>query len=129
MTRKRLSPVLIQCGGDGDEGPRLLYKCACGSIHSIFVGTPNGGAGPARWTWDGNVEAPTFSPSINTWAERHKRVDGKLVVEESREVYWRCHHFVVAGLVNFCEDCTHEKKGQQGQPLLPISDDYLYEGV
>lgn len=54
------------------------------------------------WDWDGNLEAPTISPSILT-----RRHDGLV-----------CHSFLKAGLFHFLEDSTHSKAGQ----LVPMPD-------
>lgn len=73
--------------GDG----MLLHWCpGCEELHAIAVGQPfpNG----ARWTWDGNMERPTFSPSIN--------------------VIGRCHYFIRAGRIEFCSDSKHRLAGQ-----------------
>lgn len=58
------------------------------------------------WDFDGNYEAPTFSPSVLTygspWEER------------------RCHSFVRSGHIEFLSDCTHELAGQTvALPPLP----------
>lgn len=49
-----------------------------------------------RWTFDGNHEAPTFSPSM-------------LVHESPGRA--RCHSFLRAGVWQFLGDCTHALKG------------------
>ena len=66
----------------------------CREIHQIAVEQPfrNG----ARWTYDGNAEAPTFSPSINVGPGT------KL----------QCHYFIRSGRIEFCGDCHHDLKGQ-----------------
>ena len=51
------------------------------------------------WTWNGNTEAPTLTPSILT---RWKGGDTE----------HRCHSFVTDGRVRFLSDCTHELAGQ-----------------
>lgn len=48
----------------------------------------------SRWTFNGNFEAPTFSPSLRaSWPEG------------------QCHFFVTDGKIIFCDDSTHDKKG------------------
>ena len=53
----------------------------------------------AQWSWNGSIEAPTFSPSILC------RTPGK----DSTEV---CHSFVKDGNIQFLGDCTHALAGQ-----------------
>jgi len=54
-----------------------------------------------RWSFDGNFESPTFSPSLlNTW----QFVGGK---PEKR-----CHLFVKNGQIEYCSDSTHSLAGK-----------------
>ncbi len=74
---------------------RIIYFCpACDSAHQIALAP-----GSPAWTFDGNIEAPTFSPSnLCSWSGS----DGEEV----------CHHFVRAGRIEFCPDCTHAMRRQ-----------------
>jgi Family of unknown function (DUF6527) len=63
-------------------------------LHMLPV---NSTAKSPAWTWDGNLEAPTLSPSILTH-----------VGPESV-----CHSFLTAGVFSFLGDCTHPLAGQQ----------------
>lgn len=76
-------------------GGEVAYWCpGCEYAHSIGVDQPLGNG--ARWSWDGNAEAPTFAPSVN-------------VGPRSRA---QCHHFVRAGRIEFLSDCWHRLAGQ-----------------
>ncbi len=74
------------------SGNRWLFHCpACGFAH-----------GPDdSWTFNGDVERPTFSPSLLVRCEygeaREKRV---------------CHSFVRDGRIEYLSDCTHAMAGQ-----------------
>ncbi len=60
------------------------------------------------WTFDGNVDAPTFTPSF-----RHS-----YKAELSEQV---CHYILTTGVLNFCGDCTHDLAGKSVPlPDLPI---------
>lgn len=59
-----------------------------------------------KWTFDGNLEAPTLHPSIKT-----SRPPGKFV----------CHSFLRNGVFEFLADCTHKHVGQH-VPLPPLPD-------
>ncbi|MFV9651671.1 DUF6527 family protein [Pseudomonas citrulli] len=78
------------------EEDRLYFSCpGCDIAHGVSHGN---GPGP-RWGWNGNVEAPTFTPSIlvrYTWS------DGPRV----------CHSFVTGGRIQFLDDCTHHLAGR-----------------
>lgn len=72
---------------------------ACDEPHGIAVGTPNRSG--AVWTFDGNLESPTFAPSVRCFAVDD---DGK------RETL--CHYFIRNGMVEFCSDNPHALSGQ-----------------
>jgi hypothetical protein len=56
------------------------------------------------WTFDGNIEAPTFTPSF-----KHDWGNGKC-----------CHYVMTAGKVAYCGDCTHPMVGRTiDMPDLP----------
>lgn len=61
------------------------------------------------WTWDGNLETPTFTPSFKHdwyWGEERKHLI--------------CHYIMTAGKVSYCSDCTHSMAGQTIEmPDLP----------
>lgn len=52
---------------------------------------------PSSWSWNGDVDKPTLSPSILTIGSKHQP---------------RCHSFVTDGKIRFLKDCTHELAGQ-----------------
>ena len=68
----------------------------CDEMHVI----PDGATGP-KWSFDGNLEKPTFSPSV-----RHSWNWGP---HEDKET---CHYFLTAGVLCFCADSTHKLAGQ-----------------
>lgn len=65
---------------------------------------------PDGWTFDGNVESPTFTPSFKhtwTWGE-------------TREPKC-CHYVITAGKVAYCSDCSHALANQTIDfPDLPV---------
>lgn len=64
-----------------------------------------------RWTFNGNTEKPTFTPSLlNTWTFGEKN--------EPR----RCHLFVTDGRIVYCGDCTHALAGKTVD-LMPEPED------
>jgi len=75
-----------------------LFICpGCMQTHRIPFGK---GSGP-RWTFNGDVNKPTFSPSLRirwTYGE-----EGKPGV---------CHSFITDGQIHFLSDCTHSLAGQ-----------------
>lgn len=70
------------------------------------------------WTWDGNLDAPTLSPSILTHTKPY--VDGRPTGV--------CHSFLRAGVFEFLHDCTHSLAGQH-VPLPDLPDWFVaHEG-
>ena len=95
-------------------GGRIAYWCqGCRSSHAIRVqGTEH-----PLWTWDGNVDAPTFNPSVLvTYSGADTGAD-----DAPPE---RCHTFIHAGMVQFLSDCTHAFAGQ----TVPLPDWPYAEG-
>ncbi len=102
-------------GQDGSIG-LILHEhwCpGCKTMHQIAVETPfrNG----ARWTWDGNAAAPTFSPSVSISLE--------LNIKACDRPPRRCHYFIRAGRIEFCGDSTHALAGQSVDlPDIPVGE-------
>lgn len=70
-------------------------------VHMLPVNVPEGVHKPS-WDWDGNLEAPTLSPSILTTGPS------------------RCHSFLNAGIFDFLSDSEHSLAGQKvPMPDLP----------
>jgi len=105
MTISWLSPFI--CRVHNDPWGEFGHWCPmCRELHVIAVAQPN--PSKARWTFDGNLMRPTFSPSINECTGPFP--DGRIEV---------CHYFLRAGVIEYCGDCTHEGRGQH-IPLPPI---------
>ena len=100
----RVSAVLRSSGGG------YAHMCpGCRGMHYITVDRPNHCG--ARWSFDGNLDAPTFSPSVN--------ISIPADAEGQRDPF-RCHYFLRAGMIEFLGDCTHALAGQTvALPHLP----------
>lgn len=81
------------CPGCASGGPSG-YE----GLHMLPVNSPN--INKPSWDFDGNLDAPTLSPSILT------------------KGYSRCHSFLKAGVFEFLSDCDHPLVGQK----VPIPD-------
>lgn len=72
-----------------------VVECkACGWAHMIYT------TGPVQWSFNGDVEKPTFSPSL--------MVNGDL----SNKSVPRCHSFIRDGKWQYLNDCTHDMAGK-----------------
>lgn len=92
-------------------GGRVAFFCpGCKEIHQVRVQGLVEGPGPI-WSFNGNPDKPTFSPSILvTWNEPSD------VPEEfddtTKDKKHICHSYVINGEIRFLNDCTHNLAGQ-----------------
>ena len=84
------------------SGNRIHFWCpGCDKCHSLPFGE---GAGP-RWTWNGDIDKPTFTPSLLvSWYHGDP--------DKGTKVDFVCHSFIREGQIQFLGDCTHHLKGQ-----------------
>lgn len=71
------------------DGAHVFHCPGCGYAHAF----------DQRWTFNGDVVKPTFTPSLLVNGSRQKM--GK-----------RCHSFVRDGKIQFLQDCDHALAGQ-----------------
>ncbi len=99
-------------------GGGLSYWCqGCERLHTVTVGE---GEGP-RWGYNGNADAPTFTPSVLVRTGHHvgsRSAEDCDLCRRERDVCNICHTFITDGHVQFLGDCTHPLAGQ----TLPLPD-------
>lgn len=103
---KRLSSVLMSM----DDV--LAHWCpGCRTYHRIWVNKLDN---KPVWDWNGNVEDPTFSPSIkiSTFIPSISGNNFSPMIE-----YVRCHYSISNGIIIYYPDCEHELSGRS--ILLP----------
>ena len=99
---------------DGKRYRDLVMWCpGCNLLHRISFAGENGDLPPVCWEFDGNITAPTVSPSLLITA----RYGGE--GPDGHDL--RCHSFVRAGRWEFLSDCTHALAGQTVD-LPPVPD-------
>lgn len=81
----------------GKHGGYAIYCPGC-KHHHLF---------DSRWTFNGNFESPTFTPSMLVNKDNPKS---------------RCHSFVTDGRIQFLNDCHHELAGKTVE--LEDADEY-----
>lgn len=93
-----------------------LHWCpGCEEMHCI----------PDTWSFDGQLNIPTFNPSVKITGKQTVVVNGKWTGEWVRDAAGKpldycCHYFLRAGQLLFQGDCTHALKGQTvALPELP----------
>jgi hypothetical protein len=67
----------------------------CGHGHVYYT------KGSLAWSFNGNVDSPTFTPSLLNTCPNHP--DPKQRV---------CHLFLTDGKLAYCGDCTHDLAGK-----------------
>jgi hypothetical protein len=93
-----------------DEPLTYGFVCpGCKRHHHIPVQGPH-----PVWGFNGDIDSPTFTPSINSYYEGPGGVPMKI-----------CHSFVKAGYIQFLGDCYHELKNQT-IPLPEVNPDTYY---
>jgi hypothetical protein len=88
----------------------VFYCPGCRNEHLVHVNGKRN-ASKATWSFDMNLEHPTFSPSI--FLKTGIYADPKWIPPDS-ESHWNviCHSFVRRGSIQFLNDCTHDLKAQ-----------------
>jgi len=103
-------------GGNYDALAFVCPGClALGGGSGLHLLPVNAAGNPSTkspaWNWDGNLEAPTLSPSILTSKDDEER---------------RCHSFLKAGVFEFLGDCAHPLAGQS-VPMADLPDWFTRE--
>ena len=81
-------------GVEGEPGRYAFYCPGCEHSHSVFISPHVGGV---HWTFNGDFDSPTFSPSLLVDGSRPER---------------RCHSFIENGHIRYLDDCHHGLKGR-----------------
>lgn len=81
----RVSPVMLARAPVGPDKGTWYYVWCPGCERPHALPTP-------RWTFNGNVSSPTFSPSFLLTAP---------------PTDYRCHFHITDGQFRFCDDCNH----------------------
>ena len=75
-----------------DGGFQYMFTCpGCDEWHGCKV---------PGWTFNGDMDKPTFSPSLKVTMKRH---------EQPTRI---CHSFIKDGMIQFLNDCHHKLAGQ-----------------
>lgn len=80
------------------EGNRYMFQCPgceCAHFFQVAPGVP-------AWSWNGDMNEPTISPSLLVNGTERGRAPGAI----------RCHSFIHLGNIQFLDDCDHALRGQ-----------------
>lgn len=86
----------------GTAGTYAYFCPGCGKAHTVTTKQENGMANPI-WGFNGDVDKPTFSPSIAV--ESYMMKDGAY-----ERTY--CHSFIRNGKIEYLQDCDHSLAGK-----------------
>jgi len=110
MSCRRSKVLAEHTAVDKDKKPlyaMFWFWCpGCNEAHAYAAKIKGVEPPPNRpmWTFDENMDAPTFTPSLR-------------IISEERP----CHLFVKNGHIQYCGDCFHELKGKI-VPMVEIPD-------
>lgn len=100
--------------GSAIGGKGFVHWCpGCDGAHVIWTERNEGSFRPI-WSWDGNVDAPTVTPSVRNFTTNGR--DGKPLPDGQERTL--CHYFLKAGNIEFCGDCEHALSGK----TVPLPD-------
>jgi hypothetical protein len=101
-------------------GRRVHFWCpGCQDVHGVTVD-----AGPVVWGWNGDLERPTFSPSVLVKGFGYPHGIDPAPGETQKPGPTVCHSFVTDGRIQFLGDSTHALAGQTVDlPPWPYGDD------
>jgi hypothetical protein len=88
-----------------DDGMLIFYCEGCGMAHGCND----------RWTFNGDFEKPTFSPSILVRGTQRITDEEHDLIMAGKRIEPRpfvCHSFVTDGKIQYLNDCTHSLAGQ-----------------
>ncbi len=72
------------------------------------------------WTFNGDVQKPTFSPSFkHTYSHWTGGVDPVTHLGRGEQQYRVCHYIITDGKIQFCPDSWHKRSDIVQMPLLP----------
>ena len=92
----------------------IRCKCRPEGWHTFpKIGRPN-----ATWTFNGDLEKPTFHPSMNECSNPSTSPDFNPRCSADE----RCHFVISNGNITYQNDCSHNFKGQT-MPLDPWPED------
>lgn len=83
------------------------YEHWCPGCKRIHVIPVRGQSGEPKWSFNGNMDSPSFSPSVRIFVTRPNGGQETL-----------CHYFITGGVIDYCPDSPHKYGGQK----IPLVD-------
>lgn len=83
---------------DNGNGEYVFYCSGCHGHHLVNTLVKNKHG--SIWRFNGDMNNPTFHPSIHIWQEG---INGKETI---------CHSIITSGIIQYVNDSRHDLKGQ-----------------
>ena len=99
--------------GVAEDGSVWFFCNGCGMPHSLKVNSP--GTGGPNWGYNGNPDAPTFTPSVLVrGVQKLSETEYEAVMrgETVNPIPFVCHSFVTDGKIQYLGDCGHSLANQ-----------------
>lgn len=98
------------------EGYFAHWCPACECLHHLPY--------PRGWTFNGDFDRPTFSPSFKHGGLRMKMENGRWTGEYHRGPDGKaqdgtCHYIITDGNIQFCPDSWHKRSDIVAMPPIP----------
>ena len=93
---------------NGDTIGYVFYCPGCKCRHHYYVNKSLSDA-PGKWVFNGNVDNPTFTPSLVNTTGSYAEPS---FIDPPEIPPTRCHLYVTNGVIVFCGDSTHELAGK-----------------
>jgi len=106
-----MAKLKLVTNDNGEQVGYSFYCPGCKYSHVFYVekAYKNRDGREIRWQFNGNLESPSFSPSLVELTGSY--ADPKFIDPEDIPPT-RCHLIMTNGIINFCGDCTHELAGK-----------------
>lgn len=110
---------------DEGEGMYSFYCPGCDFLHVYYVNSPHWKGGKGGWTFNGDMERPSFNPSLLNRTGIHADPNWDPGLEDGKDrtkppYSTICHLYVTDGVINYCNDCTHHLNGKRGVEMRDI---------
>ena len=98
--------LIAQGRQHGYRQPMLAHYCpACKCMHGFaYIDKQKNGA---VWNFNGDMEQPTFTPSMHIKTGPYPEEFGEKAFEVDI-----CHYFLTDGIIIYLNDCTHSLAGK-----------------
>lgn len=102
---------------ESEKGNIAIMCPGCNAHHVLATVKPQNNG--ALWGFNGDMEKPTFNPSLLIRSVENIPPVTSENIEQWREKPWEqtrvdtvCHSFIIDGMIQFLGDCTHHLANQ-----------------